>query len=298
MPDLLAPMLRVDAFLLEFVRSRTLPSILRDAVEYALLGGGKRLRPLLAWWSCHAVGSAGDASLPAGAAVELIHAFSLVHDDLPALDNDDLRRGRPTLHRYAGEAMALLAGDAMLAMAFECLAARAPDPVLCALLSAELAGATAGMIAGQVHDTLGGFPDAMPPRERLLLTHSNKTGALIAASCRMGALCGLHAAGRRAEEILAAPQARSAGVYGTAVGLMFQIVDDLLDVQQSAEHTGKRTGKDKAAGKLTYPGVLGVEASAAEILRLSGVAHGACDELGPEAEGLRELVELLASRTK
>src|SRR5205085_8444230 len=135
-----------------------MPDNLREAIRYSLLGGGKRLRPVLAWHACAALGAPGEASLPAGAAVELVHAFSLVHDDLPAMDDDDLRRGRPTLHIHAGEAMAILAGDALMALAFDVLARHVAEPTLAGILVAELSAATTGMIAGQVYDSLGGLP--------------------------------------------------------------------------------------------------------------------------------------------
>lgn len=282
----------IDGYLDELTRSHPEPPPLRDAVRYALLGAGKRVRPVLAWHACAAAGAPAEASLPAGAAVELVHAFSLVHDDLPALDNDDLRRGRPTLHIHAGEAMAILAGDAMLSMAFRVLAERAADATLAVALVRELADATARMIAGQVEDTLpasGGTENAAAT-ERLERVHANKTGALIRASCRMGVLCGRP---REPEGAL-----RSVTRYAEAVGLMFQIVDDLLDVERSSEHTGKRTRKDADAGKLTYPGVLGVTRARAEVERLRTVAMDAVEGLGDPAQGLRRMCEMLASRTR
>ncbi|MEL6797880.1 MAG: polyprenyl synthetase family protein, partial [Planctomycetota bacterium] len=222
---------------------------LRDAMRYATLGGGKRLRPLLVWHVCATAGGDPLVALPAAAAVELVHAFSLVHDDLPAMDDDDLRRGRPTLHIHAGEAMAILAGDALFSLAYDALARGYDDPSLSRALIVELAGGSAGMITGQVFDSL---PEADPqPQgiEALERIHRNKTGTLIRAACKMGALC----AGNEAA-------VEAADRFGAAVGLMFQAVDDLIDVEQPAERTGKRTGKDAEAGKLTYPGLLGVEA--------------------------------------
>lgn len=293
----------IDRYLDEFTQSHPEPGALREAVRYALLGGGKRVRPALAWHACVAAGEAGEASLPAGAAVELVHAFSLVHDDLPALDDDDVRRGRPTLHVHAGEAMAILAGDTMLSMAFEVLGARVPDAALSSALVRELAEATAAMIAGQVEDLeiasrksqIANEAGVESSRERMERIHRNKTGALIRASCRMGAACGLSA--------LRAPPAygdvlRSVTAYGEALGLMFQVVDDLLDATGTSEHTGKRTRKDADAGKLTYPGVLGVEGSHAEVARLRGMALDAVAGLGARAEGLRDLCTRLASRTR
>lgn len=278
------------------------PTSLVLAAEYALLAGGKRLRPALAWHACIAAGGEGPASLLPGAAIEMVHAFSLVHDDLPAIDNDDTRRGRPTLHRHAGEAMAILAGDALLAGAFDCLL-RWPatwlepgvSPETAALrlsLLEDLSRATAAMIHGQVWDTMGGLPEGLSPTERLRLIHSNKTGALLAAACRMGArvACG--------GGVTPAATLSAIGKFGEAIGLMFQIVDDLIDATQTPDHAGKRTGKDEAAGKLTYPGVVGIEATRAEIGRLRAEAFDAISPLGARAEGLRSMVDYFAERTK
>ncbi|CAN0597575.1 unnamed protein product, partial [Laminaria digitata] len=176
-----------DVHIRAFIDSRSLPSNLSDALHYSVLGGGKRLRPALAWYSSIACGGNGEDALNAGTAVELIHAFSLIHDDLPALDNDDLRRGRPTLHIHAGEAMAILAGDALLSIAYEA-ALNHPRAELATRLSTELAQGTRAMIAGQVYDTLGGLPEAASDLEAVELVHRNKTGALLRASCRMGAI--------------------------------------------------------------------------------------------------------------
>jgi geranylgeranyl diphosphate synthase type II len=286
----------IERYLDQYTASPAMPENLRGAIRYALLGGGKRLRPVLAWHCCAAVGAPGERSLPAGAAVELVHAFSLVHDDLPAMDDDDLRRGRPTLHIHAGEAMAILAGDAMMSLATELLVARAPSPVLGARLSQELAAATTAMIVGQVYDTLGGFEAGQGERERLEAVHRNKTGALMTAACRMGAMCGLASRGEDARGVEGSPALAAITEYSRAIGLMFQIVDDLLDVEGTPEQTGKRTRKDHDAGKLTYPGVIGVEASRREVERLVGAAISAVSVLGPSAEPLRDLARVLASR--
>jgi len=289
-PDVRRPVPEIEAHLARYIDGLALPGQLVEAVRYAALGGGKRLRPLLCWHSSTALGGTGPDTLNAGTAVELIHAFSLVHDDLPAMDDDDLRRGRPTLHIHAGEAMAILAGDCMLALAFGLLNERHP-PALAARLTIELVQGTTGMIAGQVHDTLGGFEPSLPAAERLRLIHASKTGSLIRAACRMGAQI---AAAARPDE----PGLSAITKYAEAVGLMFQIVDDLLDVEQSAETTGKRTRKDERAGKLTYPGVIGVEKSRAEVERLRLEAVRALDPLGERADALRQLAEALARRDR
>lgn len=317
-PGLLAPLPSIEHYSARYIDGLDMPESLREAVRYALLAGGKRLRPILAWWSCIAVGGTGEQSLPGGVAVEFIHAFSLVHDDLPALDNDDFRRGKPTLHRHAGEAMAILAGDAMLTMAFQLISDRIGGPrassgnngaglELAARLTAELALGTSGMINGQVYDTLGGMPATLDDAQRLVLIHKNKTGALIRAACRMGALCGL--AARRSHGAASSspgtpaqldPDAALLAItrYAESVGLMFQVVDDILDVTQTAEHVGKKTNKDVDAGKLTYPGALGLDRSRAEVRRLLDEALAATQQLGPAAAPLAELARYLAVRTK
>lgn len=281
---------RVDASVAALLDGTGLPRRLVDAMRYACLGPGKRVRPVLAWHAAVAAGGVGPESLASGVAVELVHAFSLVHDDLPALDNDDLRRGRPTLHREMGEAMAILAGDALLTLAFGALDRAPVDDASRMALVRELTGATTGMIAGQVYDTLGGLPEGMDPVDRVVLIHSNKTGELIRAACVMGALSVRPGAPERTMEAI--------GSYAREIGLMFQIVDDLLDVTQTADHTGKRTGKDAAAGKVTYPGVLGVEGSRLRVAELLDSALGRLGALGKEADGLRAFARTLASRTR
>ncbi len=295
-----------DAHLEQFIGSLELAENLRNAIRYALLGGGKRLRPALAMECCAAVGADRRAALPAAAAVELIHAFSLAHDDLPAMDDDDLRRGRPTLHKAFDEAMAILAGDAMTVLAFRALCENTIDPALAGRMCRELADASAAMIVGQVYDTLGGMPETLSESERVALIHRCKTGALLLASCRMGALMGMWNLGWRGPhpaDSVGHPLPLGEGAlvaltsYGTALGLMYQIVDDLLDVEQTTEKTGKRTGKDADAGKLTFPGVLGVERSRAEVERLRGLAQDAIRPFGPAGTELSRICDFLAVRT-
>lgn len=285
---------RVDRYLERWLDEKRgeLPHALIDAAAYALLGGGKRLRPAMCLLWGRATGAALDACLPAAAAVECIHAFSLVHDDLPAIDNDDLRRGRPTLHVHAGEAMALLAGDLLHALAFDALRGVAsgpmPSPALVAAWCRELTNGTIAMIGGQVLDTFPASPGSLnePEADHLRRVHLGKTAALIEAACRMGAL---PAGGERELE--------AANVFGRAVGLCFQAVDDLLDVEATADAVGKRTGKDAAAGKRTYPGILGVDATRAEIAELSRRAADAVTPFGEDAGPLRDLALDLARRT-
>ncbi len=285
---------RVEHALLAFLENEPLPANLRAACRHAVLSGGKRLRPILviecarAAWDAGSEGSPRDpveAALPAAVAMEFVHAFSLVHDDLPALDNDLLRRGQPTCHVAFGEALAILAGDCLLGLAPIAAAASAHHG---AEIAQELMRATVRMINGQVYDTLRVFPEGLSERERLELVHHNKTGALLECSCRIGALA------------VGADDATLQRLtdYGRAIGLMFQVVDDLIDATQSAEHAGKATGKDAAAGKLTYPGVHGIQGSRDEIERLRRSAMDTLAPLGARAERLAALVQFLASRTR
>lgn len=285
----------VDRQIHGVVAGAALPDSLVQAIHYAALGPGKRVRPALAWHACVASGGRGPESLPVGAAVEMVHAFSLVHDDLPALDNDDLRRGRATLHRHAGEAMAILAGDALLTLAFAALRDLRVIPERRVQIIDELINATSGMIAGQVYDSLGGLPTGLSPEERVVLIHRNKTGALIRASCLMGSLSTDAAQGRSANPNTPLPAVQT---YADAVGLMFQIVDDLLDVTQTSERAGKRTGKDAEAGKLTYPTVLGVDGSRRRVDELLHIALEAIESLGDRSRGLSDLARTLAARDR
>lgn len=288
MSDVFAPLPIIDDYLNSYSRSLPVPENLREAIRYALLGPGKRIRPILAWHACAAAGADPVRSLPVAAAVELVHAFSLVHDDLPAMDDDDFRRGRPTLHKHTSEAMAILAGDGMLTFAFDALVKHIQPSDLAAMLVRELAEGTTGMIAGQVYDTLAGFPHGLTDHHKIVLIHNNKTGALLRATARMGALAG-HAS----------PDALHAiTTYAEAIGLMFQIVDDLLDVLGTTESTGKRTGKDLEKGKLTYPGVLGIDGSRAEIAKLELAALNALKPLGEKARPLADLAAYMTVRTK
>jgi len=281
------PLPRVDRYLADWLDRCSLPPNLDAAIRYAALGPGKRLRPLLTIRCCEAVGGDADDALAPAGAVELIHAFSLVHDDLPALDDDDLRRGRPTLHRHAGEAMAVLAGDAMLGLAIELMLDRLPAP-LARPVAGELVRGCNRMIAGQVYDTLPAAHESGSELDRLLTTHRNKTGALLRAACRAGALCG-GADARQLEAVTG---------FGEAIGLMFQIVDDLLDVTGTTEQLGKTAGKDVEQEKRTFPAHLGLEASRKEVERLRSVARAALDPLGSRAAVLRELCDYLAARSR
>jgi farnesyl diphosphate synthase len=251
------------------------PAGLGEAMRYGVLDGGKRLRPLLVLASCQALQGAEDAALRAAVAVELIHAYSLVHDDMPCMDNDVLRRGKPTVHVKYGEAQAMLAGDAMQALAFEVLTplpseSAGIEPALQARLTGLLARAAghAGMAGGQAIDLASiGRPLG---EDALRDMHRRKTGALLQASVLMGAACG--------HPTPAVWQALSD--YGAAIGLAFQVVDDILDVTQASETLGKTAGKDIDSNKPTYVSVLGLDAARRHARELRGQAHAALARSG------------------
>jgi farnesyl diphosphate synthase len=265
------------------------PAGLGLAMRYGVLDGGKRLRPLLVLASCQAVDGQRPAALRAAVAVELIHAYSLVHDDMPCMDNDVLRRGKPTVHVEFGEAQAMLAGDAMQALAFEVLT---PDagvaPALQARLVALLARSAghAGMAGGQAIDlaSIGHSLDETSLRDM----HRRKTGALLQASVLMGAVCG-----QTRDSTWAA-----LSDFGAAIGLAFQVVDDILDVTQSAATLGKTAGKDQDNNKPTYVSVLGLEAAQRHAQSLRDQAHAALERasLGGSAAMLAALADRVVER--
>lgn len=264
------------------------PTTIHKAMRYSLFAGGKRIRPLLAMAAAEAISDAPRGIEAAACVLELIHTYSLIHDDLPALDNDDLRRGRPTCHKVFGDAMAILAGDALLTLAFEVLARLDLDAARRVRMIHELAaasGTVGGMIGGQVNDIEGEgkFPSAL----LLDSIHRAKTGALLRCSVRMGAI---HA-GADEEQLTALTD------FGEHIGLAFQIVDDVLDVEQSSEALGKTAGKDAAQQKITFPAVYGLERSRemAEQERIH--AHLALGMFDDRAERLRQLADLIVRRT-
>jgi geranylgeranyl diphosphate synthase type II len=277
----------VEAYMRDALKRQTqAPALLIEAMDYSLMAGGKRLRPTLVLESAIACGgTANRSALSAAGAIELIHTFSLVHDDLPAMDNDDLRRGRPTNHKVYGDAMAILAGDAMVSLAFELIAIDA-DPAVAAKLIAELAHSTGpqGMIGGQVLDMDG--EQKSLSLEQLQQLHRMKTGALLRSACRLGALS------TNASEA----QLSALTDFGRYLGLAFQIVDDVLDVTASPEQMGKATGKDAAKGKNTYPALLGLERAQKEAEVQLDAALKALLPLGPTADGLRELAKFVVER--
>ncbi len=281
----------VEKALVELLEQPGKPARLREAMFHSVTAGGKRLRPLLAMAAAETLGLPGEKVLPVALALELIHTYSLIHDDLPAMDDSDLRRGRPTCHRVFGEAMAILAGDALLTLAFELIASYGLEegrfePAL--KIGLELAGAAGaeGMVAGQVLD-LESEGKKMEPAE-LERIDSLKTGALLQAAVRCGAI----AAG-------ASPvQMKALGRYSSCLGRAFQITDDLLDMEGDAALMGKETGADRAREKATFPALLGAEAARRRAEELYREALASLDALEQRADLLRELAHRLVFRYK
>ncbi len=259
-----------------------------EAMRYATLAGGKRLRPFLVVASARLFDVPDPAALRCGAAVEMVHTYSLVHDDLPAMDDDDVRRGQPTCHVKFDDATAILAGDALLTLAFEALSAPAthPDPaVRCELMRGlAVAGGPAGMVGGQMIDLLAENQEL--DIDGVTHLQSLKTGALIAFSCEAGAILGR-----------AAPEVRAAiAAYGRDLGLAFQIADDLLDVEGEQAETGKAVGKDAAAGKATVVGLLGVARARERARALADQAVARLEPFAPKADLLRQAANFVIDR--
>lgn len=264
------------------------PRTLHRAMRYSVFAGGKRLRPALCLLACESISGRSAPALSAAAALEMIHTFSLIHDDLPGMDDDDLRRGQPTNHKVFGEGMAILAGDALLSLAFETLSRsnlrRGDDP--CALLETVcMATGPEGMIGGQAMDLL--FEGRNVPLRSVYAMHRRKTGALIHGSLRLGAQIG----GASAAEL------RAVRDYGERLGLAFQIGDDLLNVRSTRRRLGKATGSDRARGKATVPGRIGADRAEREAARLLGEAAAVAPRLGRRAGEFVSLTEYLLHRT-
>lgn len=277
---------RIDAALDRLLPAESEPpETIHRAMRYSVFAGGKRIRPILCLEAARTVAGADPGGIEEVAcSLELIHTYSLIHDDLPALDNDDLRRGRPTSHKVFGEAMAILAGDALLTYAFEVLARAGSAPLVDEL--ARAAGTVGGMIAGQVHDLEG---ENQPPTAELLdRIHRAKTGALLRCSLRLGAM---HAGATTA-------QLDALSRFGEHIGLAFQIVDDILDVTQTSEQLGKTAGKDAAQHKITFPAVYGLEASRRMAAEQRALAHEALSMFGDRALRLRQLADLIVDRSR
>lgn len=266
------------------------PESLRDAMRYSLLAGGKRLRPILCLAACELVGGDPSQAMPTAVAVEMIHTMSLIHDDLPAMDNDDLRRGRPTNHKVYGDAMAILAGDALLSRAFEMVAVRSAEVPAERLVKvvgelAMVSGAP-GLVGGQVVDLES--EGKQVDLETLEYIHLHKTAALLRACVVTGALIG------GASDT----QVQAMRIYANGIGLAFQIVDDILDVTASSEVLGKTAGKDLLADKTTYPKLLGLEPSRRRALELVGQAKAALQPWKNKAQPLLALADYVATRDR
>ena len=267
------------------------PTSLHKAIRHSLFAGGKRVRPILSMAAFEAVGGKGDEILPFACALEMIHTYSLIHDDLPALDNDDYRRGQPTCHKVFGEAIGILAGDALLTEAFRLMANRSigglshrHGQILEVIYEVAQAAGMQGMVGGQVLDIESEGKEVDFPTVEYIHTH--KTGALILVSVRSGAKLG------GGDEAALKALTR----YGEGIGLAFQIADDILNVEGKAAVLGKKTGSDLSKGKATYPSLLGLEESKRRARELVELAVDAIGSFGPEAQPLREIAWFIVSR--
>jgi geranylgeranyl diphosphate synthase type II len=280
--------LLIDRALDRFLPKETAaPPTIHKAMRYSLFAGGKRLRPILCLAAAESCRGTANAALPLACTMECIHTYSLVHDDLPSMDNDDFRRGRATCHKVFGDGIAVLAGDALLTVAFEIAARTRPTrrysmaEILCEI---AVAAGSRKLIAGQVADLEA--EGKKVSRDAVRYIHENKTSAMITTSIRLGAM----SANADAKKL------RALTKFGHSLGLAFQIIDDILDVTQTSEKLGKSAGKDVAAQKATYPAVIGLDASRAEARRLTKNAQGVLKIFDREAEPLRELANYLLAR--
>jgi geranylgeranyl diphosphate synthase type II len=278
----------VDAALDVFLpKAKERPATIHAAMRYSVFAGGKRLRPVLCLAAAEACGGEISHALPPACAVELMHTYSLVHDDLPAMDDDDLRRGRPTCHKVYGEGIAILCGDALLTEAFIVIGQTVATKRYNTrdyITELAVTGGSRKLIGGQVMD-LEGEGKKLTKRD-LVRIHEAKTAALLTTSLRLGAMTAN-----------ASPaKLKALTLFGHALGLAFQVIDDILDVTQSTEVLGKTAGKDQAVEKSTYPAIIGLEASRKEAVRLTAVAMDALNPLGKSAERLREVATNLLKR--
>jgi len=269
-------------------RDPNIPVKLYEAIHYSIQAGGKRLRPIIVILACEATSGTQQNALPAAAAIEMIHTYSLIHDDLPAMDDDDFRRGKPSNHKVFGEGIAILAGDSLLTLAFNVLASHISNTTLVRDLIRELshAAGASGMIGGQVEDLLS----ATAPKtlEKVDLIHQGKTAMLIRASARMGGLCAQTSANKLDK----------LGEFGLKLGHAFQITDDLLDITSTLQEMGKSTQKDQIAGKLTYPSVVGIDKAQQQVKILIDQALQEIEDFGTAAEPLRQLARMIIERRK
>lgn len=278
----------IDRALNRFLpKENTRPATIHKAMRYSLFAGGKRLRPILCLAAAETCGGRIDQALPFACAMECIHTYSLVHDDLPSMDNDDFRRGRPTCHKVFGDGIAVLAGDALLTIAFEIISRAEPPPrydISILLREVAVAAGSQKLIAGQVADLEAEGKNA--GRDQLRYIHENKTAAIFTTSVRLGAM----SANANAKQLEVITD------FGRSLGLAFQVIDDILDVTQTSEKLGKSAGKDVAAQKATYPAVIGLEKSRAEARRLTRKAHRALLIFRAKGDALRALANYLLER--
>ena len=268
---------------------QTRPATIHKAMRYSLQAGGKRLRPILVLAACEAVGGRIKDALPSACAVEMVHTYSLIHDDLPAMDNDDFRRGKPTSHKVFGEGIAILAGDGLLTQAFEVIAQSKPQPrypTAKFVLELARAGGSLELIAGQVEDLEG--ENRKVSFEDLRYIHERKTAALIRCCVRIGAMAGN----------ATAAQLKAVTTYGHGLGVAFQIIDDILDCTATTEQLGKTAGKDVQAQKATYPSIVGLEKSRKIAQQLTGKAFAALQTFRGKAAALEALAHYLLVRDK
>lgn len=304
----------IDSYLKSYFEAPSAPAVLNEAMKYSLFAGGKRVRPILAMASYEACGGDSKKIIPQAAALELVHTYSLIHDDLPAMDNDDLRRGKPTSHKAFGEALAILAGDALLTEAFLMMtngriqdsgpkmrdnsvsgimghttsdkksSTIASRTLVMAIREVAMASGANGMVGGQVQDILSESAD--PDSDTLEFIHLHKTTALITASVRIGPI--LAGSGRKRLDALTR--------YGESVGLAFQIIDDILDIEGTTEELGKSAGSDSQKNKLTYPSLFGIEGARQKAKILIKAAEDALGIFSSEADPLREIAQYLVER--
>jgi len=281
----------------QLLASRQIDSKLKETLKYTLGTPGKRLRSVLVLWCCELTGGQVNRNAEiAAAAIEMVHTYSLVHDDLPAMDDDDLRRGLPTCHKAFDEATAILTGDALLTLAFEILAKEVDEPTIAVKLIAQLAqdAGPSGMIAGQMADIKTSMLDtgcssSIQNRvSRIEYIHTNKTAKMFRCATAMGAICG-GAAKQQIDQL---------SEYGLKIGLGFQIADDILDVSASSEQLGKTAGKDAKAAKCTYPAVVGIDKARELEKKLANEAVAVLESFGKKADTLRQLAKALLERTK
>ncbi len=279
----------VDSYLERYFSSKIMPEILHSAMTYSLFAGGKRIRPVFSLISYESLGGDPLRILPQASSLELIHTYSLIHDDLPAMDNDDMRRGRPTNHRVYGEAMAILAGDGLLTEAFHMLTTNegglSDKALLRAVRDIAQKAGIYGMVAGQAQDILS--ENSEPDKDILEFIHSHKTAALITASLRLGPILA-----ESDDNILSLFTA-----YGNNIGMVFQIVDDILDLTGDPSKTGKSSGSDERKKKLTYPRVYGIERSRQKARELVEEAIELISTLGEGAKPLKEVALYLLKRS-